>query len=185
MPTMANIRCVLIAALLALGSAFAFAQGASGSRAPEVELNEDALVLTADFSVQLSSALEDALARGVALYFVLDIDVVRDRLLLNESIATRSETFRLSYTPLTRAWRLSSGLFSQNLSSLDAATRQFTRLRSTKVAERKQLQKGEKYIITARLRHDINQLPKPLQLIALTSRDWQLDAEPIRLTFVP
>ncbi len=174
--------CVVLCMLLALSEALA---QSAVPRAAEATFDEDSLLLSGDFNVQLTPALEDSLARGVALYFVLEIDVVRERLLLNESIASRSDTFRLSYVPLTRSWRLQSGLFTQTLPNLEAATRQFTRLRSAKVAERKQLQKGERYLITARLRHDVNQLPKPLQLSALASRDWQIDAEPLRVVVSP
>jgi hypothetical protein len=141
--------------------------------------------LTGDFNVALTPSMEDALARGVALYFVVEIDVARERVIINESVASRSETFRLSYVPLTRSWRLSTGLYTQNLPTLDAATRQFTRLRATKVMEKRLLQKGERYIVTARVRHDFNQLPKPIQLSALASREWQIDADPIRVVVAP
>ncbi len=156
-----------------------------GQRAAELKLDDDALTLTADFDFTLTPTLEDALSRGVALYFVLDTEVTRSRLLVDETIASNTETFRLAYVPLTRSYRLTSGLFTQNVPTIEAATRQFTRLRGKQVAERKALQKGERYTITARLRHDINQLPKPLQLSALASRDWALEIDPVRVTFQP
>jgi hypothetical protein len=36
-----------------------------------------------------------------------------------------------------------------------------------------------------RMRLDANQLPKPFQLNALASREWQLDSEPYRWSFTP
>lgn len=156
-----------------------------GARVPELRLDEDYLTLTADFDVALTPTLEEALARGVALYFVLETDVQRTRLLIDESVGSRRDEFRLAYVPLTRSWRLGSGLFTQNFPSLEAAVRQFTRLRGYKIIERKALQKGERYTISVRLRHDINQLPKPLQLNALASRDWSLDVDPIKLSYTP
>ncbi len=153
------------------------------SRAPEVTFDDEAALLSADFNLTLGSALEEALARGVPLYFVLETEVVRERLLFNESLASRSETFRLAYVPLTRSYRLSSGLYTQNVSTLEAATRQFSKLRATRVAERKVLQKGERYVALARLRHDTSQLPKPLQLSALASREWSIEVDPVRVTF--
>jgi hypothetical protein len=170
--------------LAALVQPQAWAQG-STPRAPEATFDDDSLLLTGDFNVALTPSMEDALARGVALYFVVDIDVARERVIINESVASRSETFRLSYVPLTRSWRLSTGLYTQNLPTLEAATRQFTRLRATKVMEKRLLQKGERYIVTARVRHDFNQLPKPIQLSALASREWQIDADPIRVVVAP
>jgi hypothetical protein len=177
--------CLLLTGLVcALMLATAHAQS-SVPRAAEATFDDESLLLSGDFNVQLTPSMEDALARGVALYFVLDVEIVRERLLFNESIASKSESFRLSFVPLTRSWRLSTGLFNQNLPSLEAATRLFTRLRSTKVVDRKQLLRGERYIVTARLRHDVNQLPKPLQLSALASREWQIDADPIRVVVAP
>ncbi len=155
------------------------------SRAPEVSFDDESALLSADFNLTLGPALEDALARGVPLYFVVETEVVRERLLLNDTIASRAETFRLVYVPLTRSYRLSSGLYTQNVPTLEAATRQFSKLRSTRVAERKVLIKGERYVATARLRHDTTQLPKPLQLSALASREWSIEVDAVRVAFTP
>jgi hypothetical protein len=161
-----------------------FAQ-TSSSRAPEISFDDDSALLSADLSFALGPALEEALARGVPLYFVLETEVVRERLLINDTVASKSEVFRLVYVPLTRSWRLGTGLYTQNLPTLEAATRQFSRLRASRIVERKALVKGERYVVTVRLRHDTSQLPKPLQLSALASRDWSFEAEPVRLPFIP
>jgi Domain of unknown function (DUF4390) len=178
-----HLRVGLAAFALALAWPV-FAQ-TSSSRAPEISFDDESALLSADLSFTLGPALEEALARGVPLYFVLETEVVRERLLLNDTVATRSEVFRLVYVPLTRSWRLGSGLYTQNLPSLEAATRQFSRLRASRVVERKALVKGERYVVTVRLRHDTSQLPKPLQLSALASREWSFEAEPVRVAFTP
>jgi Domain of unknown function (DUF4390) len=180
--------CAIVSALLVSWCAFVapmVSAQPSAPRPPEVSVDEEALLLTVDFNVSLTQTLEDALARGVALYFVREIEVVRERLVLNESVASRTDNFRLAYVPLIRSWRLTSGLYTQNLPTLEAAVRQISRLSSTRVVERKLLQKGEKYVVTAKLRHDLNQLPKPLQLNALGSREWQIDVEPVRVAYAP
>jgi hypothetical protein len=164
--------------------ALAYAQSMP-SRAPEVSFDDESALLSADFNLTLGPALEEALARGVPLYFVVETEVVRERLLLNDSIASRSETFRLVYVPLTRSYRVGSGLYNPSFQTLEAATRQFSRLRTAKVADRKLLQKGERYVANARLRLDTNQLPKPLQLSALASREWSIEVDPVRVAFTP
>ena len=172
-------------AWFALGcGVFAHAQ-TTPSRAPEITFDDEAALLTADFNLNLGPALEDALARGVPLYFVVETEVVRERLLLNDSVASKSETFRLLYVPLTRSYRVGSGLYNPSFPTLEAATRQFSRLRAARVAERKLLQKGERYVATARLRLDTTQLPKPLQLSALASREWSIDVDAVRVAFTP
>ncbi len=181
---LSTAACAVLLGWAALAAPAASAQP-SAPRAAEVSLDDEALLFTADFNVTLTQTLEDALARGVALYFVREIEVVRERLVINESIASRTDNFRLAYIPLIRSWRLTSGLYTQNIPTLEAAVRQISRLSSTRVAERKLIQKGEKYVVTVKLRHDLNQLPKPLQLNALGSRDWQIDVEPVRVVFVP
>jgi Domain of unknown function (DUF4390) len=177
------LRIGFVALALACG-ALTHAQS-SPARAPEITFDEEAALLSADFNLTLGPALEDALARGVPLYFVVETEVVRERLLINDTVASKSETFRLVYVPLTRSYRVGSGLYNPSFQTLEAATRQFSRLRATRVAERKVLQKGERYVATARLRLDTNQLPKPLQLSALASREWSLDVDAVRVPFTP
>ena len=47
------------------------------------------------------------------------------------------------------------------------------------------LTKGARYDAAVRLRLDVTQLPKPFQINALASRDWSLQSEWYRWSFVP
>ena len=45
--------------------------------------------------------------------------------------------------------------------------------------------KGEHYEAAVRMKLDVNQLPKPFQVNALASRDWQLGSDWHRFAFTP
>lgn len=158
------------------------------SRSAELRLEEDHYVLDADFDVALNPTLEEALTRGnVPLYFVMEFDLWRPRLFwFDDLVAKESITYRVSYNALTRQYRLSTGgAFYQTLASLDEVLRIISRLRGRPVVEKSALQNGVRYDAAVRLRLDTTQLPKPFQITALTSRDWNLQSEWVRWSFTP
>jgi hypothetical protein len=157
------------------------------ARSAELRLEEDHYVLDADFDLALNATLEEAIGRGIPLYFVLEFDLWRPRLLwFDDLVASHSITYRLSYNALTRQYRLSSGgAFYQTLATLDEALRLISRVRGRGVVERTILFKGTRYEAAVRLRLDTTQLPKPFQISALTSRDWNLQSDWVRWSFTP
>ena len=52
------------------------------------------------------------------------------------------------------------------------------------IARLSELERGARYDVLVRLRLDIIQLPKPFQVNALASREWQLASESRRLSLV-
>lgn len=155
-------------------------------RQPVLSAGDDGYVLSADFAFELPARLEEAVTRGVVLPFVIDFEVTRRRWWwLDETVASRSQTFRLSYHALTRQYRLSVGALHQSFASLDDALRLLSRLRQWPVLDRHQLRPGETYEAALRLRLDTSQLPKPFQISALANRDWTLTSDWVRWSFVP
>lgn len=155
-------------------------------RQPLLSAGDDGYVLSADFAFELPARLEEAATRGVVLPFVIDFEVTRRRWWwLDETVASRSQTFRLSYHALTRQYRLSVGALHQSFASLDDALRLLSRLRQWPVLDRHQLRPGETYEAALRLRLDTSQLPKPFQISALANRDWTLTSDWVRWSFVP
>ncbi|MCX7171189.1 MAG: DUF4390 domain-containing protein [Proteobacteria bacterium] len=148
---------------------------------------EDGYVLSAEFGVDLGSHFEDAVSRGVPLYFVLELEITRNRWYWpSEHIAGRSLNYRLAYIPLTRQYRLSSGgTLHQNFSSLTDALRVLGRVGALPIAERNALKIGETYQVALRLALDRQQLPKPLQVDAIANKDWQVEAKVLHWQFTP
>ena len=157
------------------------------SRSAELRLEEDHYVLDAEFDLNLNATLEEALVRGVPLYFVVEFDLWRPRFMwFDDLIASHVITYRVSYNALTRQYRLSTGgAFYQNLATLEETQRQISRVRGRKVVDKAMLFKGVRYDAAVRLRLDKTQLPKPFQISALTSRDWKLASDWVRWSFAP
>ena len=159
-----------------------------GARSAELRLEEDWYVLDADFELVLNPTLEEAIGRGIPLYFVVEFELQRPRWYwLDETVTQVSISYRLSFNALTRQYRLSSGnsAFYQNFATIEEAQRVISRVRGRKVVEKASLFRGWRYDAAARLRLDTTQLPKPFQISALTSRDWNLQSEWVRWSFVP
>ena len=152
----------------------------------EVRVEDDQVELNADFSLNLNSTLEEALQTGIPLYFLLEVDIVRPRWYwFDDKVVTRSTQYRVAWLPLTRQYRVSSGLLSQAYDSLAEVERLIGRVSSREIARASDLERGARYDAVVRLRLDPNQLPKPFQVNALASRDWQLASEARRIPFTP
>ena len=90
--------------------------------------------------------------------------------------------YRLSYNALTRQYRLSFGSLHQNFDTLGDALTLVGRLRRRFVVDAEALGEGTVYEAAIRMRLDVSQLPKPFQINALASRDWNLSSEWFRWT---
>jgi len=179
------VRTVLLFAALLLSVGVARADTITVKSA-ELLAEEDDYVLNAQFDFAFNPTLEEALQKGVSLYFVLEFELARPRWYwVDEKVAQLSVQYRLTYTPLTRQYRLTSGLLSQQLDSLEEVQRVLARVVSRPVVARDALTPGTRYIASLRLRLDGTLLPKPFQVDALASRDWTLQSEWYRWSFTP
>lgn len=152
----------------------------------EVRVEEDLVLLNAEFELSLNATLEEALQRGIPLYFLLEVDIVRPRWYwFDEKVLTHTTQYRVSYLPLTRQYRVASGLLSQTVDSLQEVERLIGRVTARSIAKADELEKGARYDVVVRLRLDQNQLPKPFQINALASREWHLASESRRIPFTP
>lgn len=136
------------------------------------------LALSAEFGLDFSPRLEEAVSKGLALYFVAEFELIRPRWYwFDEKVAKASHTWRLTYHALTRQYRLSTGVLHQSFTTLDEALRVLARLRQWPVVERDRVQPGERFDAMLRMRLDVSQLPKPFQVEALANKDWLLDSD--------
>jgi Domain of unknown function (DUF4390) len=180
----------LIAALVALASFAALAPAARADTIPvnaaELRIEEGEVLLNAEFEFSLNPTLEDALQKGIPLYFALDFELTRGRWYwLDEKVAQTALVYRVSYNALTRQYRVASGLLTQPFNSLEEVEHFIGRITSRPVASADALTKGAKYEAAVRLRLDVNQLPKPFQVNALASREWTLASDWYRWSFTP
>lgn len=181
----ALMRSAVLAFVLAGLAPLALAEGISVTSA-SIEPAEDGWNLDAAFDVQFSPRLEEAVNRGVPLYFVVEFELSRPRWYwFDEKPVQLSQTYRISYTPLLRQYRLSVGSVYQNFTRFEEVTRVLSRLRGWHVADRGALKKDQVYQASVRMRLDTAQLPKPFQLNAIASRDWTLASDWHRWTIAP
>jgi len=176
---------IVCAFAFSLASAPAAAEGIS-VRTAMLELAEDGWQLQANFDVQFSSRLEEAVNRGVPLYLVVDFEISRPRWYwFDEKPIQASQTYKISYTPLLRQYRLSIGSQYQNFTRFDEVTRVLSRLRGWQIADKGAFKKDQVYQASLRMRLDTAQLPKPFQLNAVASRDWTLSSDWHRWSITP
>ena len=175
---------------VALPGVAVFARSARADEIPvtsaSLRVEDDEVLLSAEFDFSLTPALEEALDKGIALYFTVEFELSRTRFLwFPEKVAEWSITYRVSYSSLTRQYRVASGPLGQTFESLDDVERFIGHVASRPVAKAADLAKGVSYQAAVRMKLDVNQLPKPFQLSALASREWQLASDWYRFDFTP
>lgn len=171
------VRAALAASALALTPRLAWARELIRLRRAELKAREEGYALNGEFEVQLTSALEDALHRGVPLTFVQHFETERPRAYwFAEYVTSLERTLRLYYNALLRQYRLQVGTRVFLFDQLDAALEALGALDGWTVLERRQLVAGQRYRARVRMYLDIGQLPKPLQVNAITSSRWDLDS---------
>lgn len=174
----------LLLGLCALGPARA-ADGIEIRKAALVAA-EEGYFLEAEFDITLTHTLEDALNKGVPLYFLLEFELIRPRWYwLNEKIASKRQQYRLGYNALTRQYRVGVGALYQNFPSQAEALAFLSRVRLSDIAEPGALGKGTSYVAALRMRLDSSQLPRPFQISAVGSREWSVGSDWHRWTVSP
>jgi hypothetical protein len=174
-----------LAIMASLAPAAAHADGIE-VRSASITPSEDGWQLDAQFDIRFSPRLEEAVNRGVPLYFVVEFELSRPRWYwFDEKPVQLSQTYKISYTPLLRQYRLSVGNVYQNFTRMEEVTRVLSKIRGWHVADRGALKKDGTYQAAVRMRLDTGQLPKPFQVNAIASRDWTLDSDWHRWTIGP
>ncbi|RKR69621.1 uncharacterized protein DUF4390 [Acidovorax sp. 94] len=147
---------------------------------------EDGLYLSTTLQFVLPELAEDALYKGIPMFFVAEAQVLRDRWYWSDrQVAETTRYLRLSYQPLTRRWRLNispvpftnSGLgvvLGQNFDSYADALSAIQRISRWKIAERDVIESDAVHTVNFRFRLDMSQLPRPFQIGAVGRSGWNL-----------
>ncbi|WP_426173538.1 DUF4390 domain-containing protein [Massilia sp. TWR1-2-2] len=168
----------LLACQLLLLFACAQAQAADGVEITkaQIEATEDGYRLDARYAFELSHDLENAISRGVALYFTTEIELTRPRWWWYDEKAVASrQTLRISYNELHRQYNVAVvGSVMQSFQTLDEALANVRRPGRWMIAPKGAIKPGEVYNVTMRMFMDRQLLLKPLQVNALNDAGWQL-----------
>jgi len=155
-----------------------------------VERAEDGVYLSANVRFELPSPVEDALAKGIAMFFVVEADIYQSRWYWTDRrVASAARTIRLAYHPLTRVWRVNivngvvqgtSGLratLNQNYESLTDALSAVQRLSRWRVADNADIEPDASYKLEFSYSLDLSQLPRPFQIGVVGQKDWTISAK--------
>jgi hypothetical protein len=175
---------VLLAGLwFAAGPASAVAADGIEVKSAQLVAREDGYALLADLEISLTPTLEEALNRGVTLFFVFEFELIRPRWYwLNEKVVEFRQQYRLNFNTLTRQYRVSTGSLYQNFSSLTEALVFMSRIRRPQIVPAAALRSDTEYAAALRMRLDVSELPKPFQVNALASREWNIGSDWYRWT---
>ncbi|KIF83070.1 DUF4390 domain-containing protein [Noviherbaspirillum autotrophicum] len=169
---------------LAFGAPAAKAEGVDITRA-SLESSDEGYRLAIAFSFDLNRSLEDAIQRGIPLYFTTEIELSRPRWYwFNEKTLSASQTVRISYNALTRQYQAAiGGQLQASFSTLDEALSLVRRPGRWVVADKGTLKPGEVYNVEVRMFLDVARLPKPFQVNALNNSDWRFSSDWKQFTF--
>jgi hypothetical protein len=177
------LACVLFAIAAPAASAEGIPAEVSQLR---VERAEEGLLLSANVELELPPLVDDALAKGIPMFFVAEATLLRDRWYwYDKPVAKAQRHMRLSYQPLTRRWRLvvtptpigNSGLaLGQSFDSREEALGVVQRISHWKIADASEIDPGARYNVDFRFRLDVSQLPRPFQIGAVGHADWNISA---------
>ncbi|WP_432258720.1 DUF4390 domain-containing protein [Cupriavidus sp. TMH.W2] len=143
-----------------------------------IEYQDGGFELAASFDFDLPPALEDALHKGISLYFAVDFQLSRSRWYwFDDKPVNTSRSVRLSYQPLTRQYRVSTGGLQLPFTRLKGALQFIQHVRGWRIFERNAVKPGESYNAEVRMRLDLSQLPKPFQINAVNTREWNLASD--------
>ena len=144
----------------------------------ELVRNEDGLLLGFSAQFELPHSVEDALLKGVPVYFVAEAEVYRDRWYWRDKLITAStRTWRLAYQPLTRKYRVTFGGLHQSYDNLFDALASLRRVVSWRLADAGQIEDDGHHYIEFSYRLDTSQLPRPMQIGIGGQADWSLRVE--------
>lgn len=165
-------------------------------RKAEIRLIEEGYQLTANFDIKLNPVVEDALTHGITINFLSEFTLTRSRWYWLNEVASKTElNTKLSYSALTRQYRIKRGTLFQNFARLEDALQSLGNQSSIPISA-ELLNKNSGYIVSlitsnsdytayVRMRLDVSQLPKPLQVNALTTDEWKMDSEGYSWKLVP
>jgi hypothetical protein len=160
-------------------SSFAYAANSSiHIKNAELISLEESYALNADFDISLSPVLEDALNKGVPFSFLVEFQVTSPRRYwFDDEIVTQNQYVTLSYHALSRQYLVIRNNHQQSFPNLQQAKEELSIIKSWPVVDKKLIKKGDAYSAAIKIRLDQTKLPKPVQVEAVGSDDWNMASE--------
>ena len=181
------LPALLAVCLLLLAPRVPWAQSVAEVGQLRLERAGDSLLLSASVRLDLPQVVEDALHKGVPIFFVAEAELLRERWYwADKKVAGATRYVRLAFHPLTRRWRLSGGAQAPNGEAAGALSRSFDtledalgaalRITGWRLGEVGPLEADARYRLEFSFKLDASQLPRPLQIGVLGQSDWNIAA---------
>jgi hypothetical protein len=129
--------------------------------------------------------IEEALAKGIPMFFVAEAAIYRDRWYwYDKRVSYAARHMRLAFQPLTRRWRLQSSsapignsglVLGQMFDTREEALAAVQRVSRWHIADASVLESGATLTAEFRFRLDISQLPRPFQIGAVGQSEWNIN----------
>ena len=186
-----RLRLALVLACIAFSAALpspGMAQTGAEVTQLRLERSPEGILLSANVKIDLPAAVEDALLKGVPMFFVAQAEVVRHRWYWSDKkVASAQRHMRLAYQPLTRRWRLNvaSGVITPNslgvalnlnFDTLAEALAALQRLSGWRIVDASAIEPDAVHKVEFRFDLDLTQLPRPFQIGAFGQSDWTISA---------
>jgi hypothetical protein len=143
-----------------------------------LERTEEGVLLSFTANFELPRSVEDALIRGVPLYFEAEANVLQSRWYWRDKrVAHAMRSWRLTYQPLTRMYRVSTGGLNQSFETLAEALDSLRRSSRWKIAEPGQVEEDARNYVVFSYRLDTSLLPRPMQIGIGGEAAWSLSVE--------
>lgn len=137
--------------------------------------DEDGVFLNYTVDLELSRSVEDALNKGVPLFFVAEAQVFRDRWYWRDRrVADVVRVWRIVYQPLTSSYRITFGALTQTFATRTEAMAAISRAVRWKIAEPGQIEDGSRHYVEFSFKLDTSLLPRPMQIGVSGQPDWQI-----------
>jgi hypothetical protein len=152
----------------------------------KLDRQEAALYMSGAWQFELPSALEEALFKGITLYFVTQVEIRQERwYFYNQRVSYAERHVRLFYQPLTRRWRVNispqafnvSGLgvsLGQSYDTAEDAINAVRRISQWRIANATDYNPDAKQTISINFKLDLKQLPRPMQIGLAGQSDWNI-----------
>jgi hypothetical protein len=180
------LLCVCAVGLLGAAMPVAQAETPVALQSFKLERQDGAVYLSGDWQFDMANTLEDALLKGITLYFVTEVEIRQERwYFYNQRVARAERHVRVFYQPLTRRWRVNvspqpfnlGGLgmsLGQSYDTAEEAMNAVRRISPWRIANLADVNLDAKPSISINFKLDLTQLPRPLQIGAANHSEWNL-----------
>jgi len=175
---------VCLVALFGVALPVAHAETPVTLQSLKLERQDGSIYLSGDWQFEMPSTIEDALLKGITLYFVTEVSIRQERwYFYSQRVANAERHVRVFYQPLTRRWRVnvspkpfsSSGLgmsLGQSYDTAEEAMNAVRRITPWRIASLADVSMDAKPSISISFKLDLTQLPRPLQIGAANHSEW-------------